>query len=290
MNDLSTLPLPAAGDVESLRSTIALWRSGGLRVGFVPTMGALHTGHVSLIEIARAHCDRVVASVFVNPAQFAPGEDFEAYPRTLSTDAGKLAEAGCDLLYAPTRQVMYPKGFDASVHVGGPSAGLETDFRPHFFDGVATIVTKLFTQIRPDVAVFGEKDYQQLLVIKRLVTDLDLNVEIVPGPVIRETDGLALSSRNAYLSNTDRKRAARLYEILREFGDALKNGSELAKAQMRAIAAAENAFDRLDYIEARCAETLDALPDGPIVRPSRVLGAVWLGKTRLIDNLAVPTQ
>lgn len=286
MNALPHLPLTAVDNPAELRKAVTAWRRAGLKVGFVPTMGALHTGHVSLIDLALSHCDRVVASIFVNPAQFAPGEDFDAYPRTLDSDAAKLAKAGCHLLYVPTARVMYPEGFDLKVHVGGPSAGLETDFRPHFFDGVATVVAKLFNQVRPDIAVFGEKDYQQLLVIQRLAADLDHGVTIIPGPVIREDDGLALSSRNVYLSPEDRARAVRLNEILRDFAEALERGDDVATAQARALAKAANGFDGVDYIEARCAGTLAELPAGPIDRPARVLGAVWLGKTRLIDNLA----
>lgn len=286
MSDLPHLPLAAATDVPALRKVVRTWRKAGLTVGFVPTMGALHAGHVSLIELARKSSDRVVASVFVNPAQFAPNEDFEAYPRTLEADARKLADAGCHLLYAPTAAVMYPHGVDVSVHVGGPSAGLETDFRPHFFDGVATVVAKLFNQVRPDIAVFGEKDYQQLLVIRQLAAGLDHGVTIIPGPIVREPDGLALSSRNAYLSKDERSRAVRLNEILRDFADALERGDDVVTAKARALAKAANGFDGVDYVEARCAASLEALPPGPIDRPARVLGAVWLGRTRLIDNLA----
>ncbi|MEE2566845.1 pantoate--beta-alanine ligase [Hyphobacterium marinum] len=286
MSDLPHLPLTAVDTPADLRKAVMAWRRAGLKVGFVPTMGALHDGHISLVELALRHCDRVVASVFVNPAQFAPGEDFDAYPRTLETDAAKLAEAHCHLLYAPTARAMYPEGFALKVQVGGPSEGLETDFRPHFFDGVATVVAKLFNQVRPDIAVFGEKDYQQLLVIRRLAADLDHGVAIIPGPVVREDDGLALSSRNVYLSQDERARAVRLNEILKDFAQALERGDDVATAQARALAKAANGFDGVDYVEARCAETLAELPAGPIDRPARVLGAVWLGKTRLIDNFA----
>ena len=258
-----------------------------MRVGFVPTMGALHDGHLSLIQQARANADRVVASIFVNPTQFAPGEDFDAYPRTLETDAAKLARAKCDLLYAPLASDMYPDGFSVSLTVGGPSHGLESDFRPHFFGGVATVVAKLFNRVQPDIAVFGEKDFQQLLVIRHMVRDLDLPIEILPGATLRERDGLALSSRNAYLSTDERRTAASLNEILAAFARDLSTGYDWETAQGKALAKAASAFDRVDYIEARCAETLATLPAGPVHQPARILAAVWLGKTRLIDNMPV---
>lgn len=279
-------PIRTVHTVRELREIVSGWKAAGETVGFVPTMGALHAGHVSLVDIARTRATRTVASVFVNPKQFAPGEDLDAYPRTLPGDAAKLAEAGCDLLYAPNAAEMYPEGFASSIHVGGPSAGLETTFRPHFFDGVATVVAKLFTQVRPDLAVFGEKDYQQLLVVKQLVRDLDLGVEIVPGPVMRETDGLALSSRNVYLSQTDRVRAVRLNALLFAAAKALAKGELIADTLKTSRLIAESAFDMVDYIEVRCAETL-APVTGPILdRPARILAAVRLGSTRLIDNVA----
>ena len=278
------LPLPAAYTLAELRATVSDWRRQGLTIGFAPTMGALHDGHLALVTEALERADRVVASIFVNPAQFAPGEDFEAYPRTLETDAGKLAGAGAHLVYAPSASEMYPQGFSTTVSLSGPAEGLESDARPHFFAGVATVVTKLFNQVRPDLAVFGEKDYQQLLVVRRLSADLDLGVEIVPGPTVRESDGLALSSRNAYLKPADRRRAAALNLILADFARALEAGGARQAAQDAAMAAARDAFDAVDYVEARCAETLQPLPDGPIDRPARVLAAVKVGTTRLIDN------
>lgn len=278
------LPLPAAYTLAELRATVSDWRRQGLTIGFAPTMGALHDGHLALVTEALERADRVVASIFVNPAQFAPGEDFEAYPRTLETDAGKLAGAGAHLVYAPSASEMYPQGFSTTVSLSGPAEGLESDARPHFFAGVATVVTKLFNQVRPDLAVFGEKDYQQLLVVRRLSADLDLGVEIVPGATVREPDGLALSSRNAYLKPADRRRAAALNLILADFARALEAGGARQAAQDAAMAAARDAFDAVDYVEARCAETLQPLPDGPIDRPARVLAAVKVGTTRLIDN------
>jgi len=287
MSDLSSLRLPATADLTVLRQTVADWRQQGLRIGFVPTMGALHEGHLSLIQQAREKANRVVASIFVNPAQFAPGEDFDAYPRTMGIDAAKLANANCDLLYAPLASDMYPEGFSTKLTVEGPAQGLETDFRPHFFAGVAVVVTKLFNRIQPDIAIFGEKDYQQLLVIQRMVRDLDLPIEIIPGTTLRERDGLALSSRNAYLSTKDRETAAKLNEILAAFAHDLSKDVDWEMAQGKALAKSANVFDRVDYIEARCANTLTALRPGPVKQPARVLAAVWLGQTRLIDNMAV---
>jgi len=287
MSELSSLPLAATNDLSALRRTVADWKLKGLQVGFVPTMGALHEGHLSLIALAKEKADRVVASIFVNPAQFAPGEDFDAYPRTLDADAAKLAHAECDLLYAPVASDMYPDGFSARLSVEGPARGLETDFRPHFFGGVAIVVAKLFNRVQPDIAVFGEKDYQQFLVIRHMVRDLDLPINIIPGETLRERDGLALSSRNAYLSAQERSTATSLNEILAAFTADLEKGIDWETAQGKALAKAANVFDRVDYIEARCAETLSPLPAGPVLKPARVLAAVWLGKTRLIDNMPV---
>lgn len=276
--------LPAACTVKEIRAAVAQWRGEGRSVGFVPTMGALHAGHLALVTQALERADRVVVSIFVNPAQFAPGEDFDAYPRTLHSDAEKLARAGAHLIYAPNAAEMYPHGFATRVSLTGPAEGLESAARPHFFSGVATVVSKLFNQVRPDLAVFGEKDYQQLRVIERLAADLDLGVEIIPGVTVREADGLALSSRNAYLSEAERRRAAALNVILADFATALEAGADPAAAQAHALKAAQEAFDRVDYVQARCADTLAVLPEGPIQRPARVLAAVMIGKVRLIDN------
>ena len=283
---MPNLPLSPVTAASALRARVRAWREDGLRVGFVPTMGALHEGHISLIRIAKAHCDRVAASIFVNPAQFAENEDFGSYPRTFVDDAEKLAAAKCDLIFAPDKARMYPDGFATSVSVGGPAEGLESASRPHFFGGVATVVAKLLNLVRPDAAVFGEKDYQQLLVVKRLVADLDMDIDIIPGPIVRESDGLAMSSRNAYLSPGERARAAQLFAVLTEFKAALESGASRREAEAAARTAAESGFDGVDYIEARCAETLAELPEGPVDRPARALGAVRLGETRLIDNLA----
>ncbi|MEO1038254.1 MAG: pantoate--beta-alanine ligase [Pseudomonadota bacterium] len=281
------LALPAVSTAAALRETIAGWRKHGLTIGFVPTMGALHAGHVSLVDLALQRADRVVASIFVNPAQFAPGEDFDAYPRTLTDDADKLAEAGCHLLYAPTPDQIYPDGFATRVTVEGPARELESAARPHFFNGVATVVSKLFNQVRPDLAVFGEKDYQQLLVIRRMTRDLDLNVEILAGPTSREPDGLAMSSRNAYLGQQARKSAASLHAILQKLSDEIGDGVALETALKRAREDAQTAFDSVDYIEARCADTLSRLSDRPDPAAVRVLGAVRIGGVRLIDNMGV---
>ena len=206
---MSKSPLPVVRTVAELRAVVAGWKAAGERVAMIPTMGALHSGHLSLIALGRERAQRTVASIFVNPAQFAPHEDFDAYPRGEAEDAAKLAEAGCDLLFAPNAREMYPEGFATTVNVAkGVSEPLEGLSRPHFFGGVATVVAKLLIQCGPDIAIFGEKDYQQLLVIKRMARDLDLPVEILGGPTTRERDGLALSSRNAYLTPDERKAAS----------------------------------------------------------------------------------
>lgn len=283
----SPSPLPAALTVADLRAHIAGWRSAGHRVGFVPTMGALHEGHLALVRQALNAADRVVVSIFVNPAQFAQGEDFDSYPRTLDEDAVKLARTGAQLIYAPAARQMYPDGFATEVRMGGPAIGLESAARPHFFHGVALVVAKLLNQVRPDIAVFGEKDYQQLLVIRRLALDLDLDVEILAGETVREADGLALSSRNAYLSAEERRRAGRLNVILADFAQALSEGASTAQAEAEALAKAKAAFDAVDYVTVRHADTLAALGPGPVDAPARVLAAVKIGSTRLIDNMAV---
>ncbi|HSN85305.1 MAG TPA: pantoate--beta-alanine ligase, partial [Thermoanaerobaculia bacterium] len=210
--------------VEDLRREIGRWRKEGKRVGFVPTMGALHEGHLSLVEIARGHADRVVASVFVNPTQFGPNEDFTRYPRQPERDAGMLERAGCDLLFLPEVETMYPPGNTVYVDLGSPSEGLEGHFRPGHFRGVATVVSLLFNLVQPDVAVFGEKDAQQLAVVRKLVRDLHFPVEIVAAPTIREEDGLAMSSRNAYLSPEERRSAAVLHRSLRAAEAAIAAG------------------------------------------------------------------
>lgn len=255
----------------------------------VPTMGALHEGHMSLIACARARADRVIASLFVNPTQFAPGEDFQAYPRSEARDAAMLADAGCELLFAPSIHEMYAAGFSTTVMVSGVSEPLEGLNRPTHFSGVATVVAKLLIQARPDVAVFGEKDYQQLQVIKRLALDLDLPTEILGAPTVRAEDGLALSSRNAYLSPAERRIAASLNAVLLQLARALAAGEAVSSAEAKALQALIAAgFDSVDYVEARQADTLERLGPGPVGPVSaRVLAAARLGRTRLIDNRAV---
>jgi pantoate--beta-alanine ligase len=281
--------VPTVRTVADLRRVLDGWRSSGHSIGMVPTMGALHEGHLSLIAQAKARADRVIASLFVNPTQFAPGEDFDAYPRSEARDAALLADAGCDLLFAPSVQEMYAPGFSTTITVSGVSEPLDGQSRPSHFSGVATVVAKLLIQARPDVAVFGEKDYQQLLVIKRLALDLDLPTAIVGAPTVRAEDGLALSSRNAYLTPAEREIAASLNVVLLNLALALSAGEPVAAAEAEALEALTSAgFDAIDYVEARHAETLQRLGPGPIGdAPARVLAAARLGRTRLIDNRAV---
>jgi pantoate--beta-alanine ligase len=249
-------------------------------------MGALHRGHLDLVRLARARCRRAVVSIFVNPAQFAPHEDFERYPRDEAGDLAKLAGVGCDLVWAPDGRLMYPAGFATRIVPSGAAEGLESEFRPHFFAGVATVCCKLFTQVAPDIAVFGEKDYQQLCVVGQMVRDLDLPLEIVAMPTVREPDGLALSSRNAYLSPDERKAAPALYGAIRTIAEVAAEGGIVAGAVAEGRARLEEAGFKVDYLEVRDAETLQA-PSPGAQRPLRVLVAAWLGKTRLIDNVGI---
>jgi pantoate--beta-alanine ligase len=272
--------------VASLREAVAAWRRDGASVGMVPTMGALHAGHLALVREAQRRCDRVVVTLFVNPAQFAPTEDLAAYPRTEASDREKLAALGADVLFAPSAADMYPAGFATRIEVGGPAAGLETDFRPHFFSGVATIVAKLLLAGLPDRAYFGEKDYQQLLVVKQLVGDLNIPTEIVGCPTVREADGLALSSRNAYLSPEERALAPKLYETLQATARRLSAGTAIDMALSEGRAAFADAGFAVDYLELRNAGTLAPVRDAG-TEPLRLLAAARLGRTRLIDNIAV---
>lgn len=278
---------PIVRTVPELRAAVARARANRQRIGLVPTMGALHEGHLSLCRLAAAKAPFVVVSIFVNPAQFAPHEDLATYPRDEAGDVAKLGATGAvQLIYAPTPDAMYPKGFATSVVPKGAAEGLETDFRPHFFAGVATVVTKLFTQVTPDVAVFGEKDYQQLQVIKQLVRDLDLPVDIIPGETLREADGLALSSRNAYLDARARAIAGRLNAILSTTAAAVAQGHDVAlSARIGHDELRKAGFDAVDYLEIRDAGTLKPVSDRS--RPMRILAAVRVGKTRLIDNMPV---
>ena len=281
-------PLPIARTVEALRATVREWRRQGFTVGFVPTMGALHEGHLTLVREAGRRADKVVASVFVNPTQFAAHEDLGTYPRREAEDAALLAGSGCDLLFAPTADQMYPDGFVTGVTVGGPSQGLETDFRPHFFGGVAIVVAKLLNQVQADVAVFGEKDYQQLRVVTRMARDLDIPTQIVGSPTERDGHGLALSSRNAYLSEAELEIARRLNGVLAQAAVKAADRRPLAAVERDAYAEILKAgFERVDYVAVRRAEDLAAFPDGIVDAPARILAAAWLGKTRLIDNMAI---
>jgi len=278
--------LHVARTVADLRTEVRAWRAAGLRIGFVPTMGALHEGHLSLVRLARTRAHRVVASIFVNPTQFAPHEDFEAYPRDEAGDADLLAGAGCDLLFAPSVEEMYPPGASTTVTVAGVSEPLDGIARPTHFAGVATVVTKLLNQCAPDVAVFGEKDFQQLQVIRRLARDLDIPVDIVGAPTARAKDGLALSSRNAYLSKAERKVAPRLYQVLAEALERLRRGEPVAATEQWAVSDLLAAgFRAIDYVEARVPETLARLGPGPAEGSIRILAAARLGRTRLIDNV-----
>jgi pantoate--beta-alanine ligase len=308
-------------NLKHLRETVTRWRAGGERVAFVPTMGALHIGHLALVKAAQVQADRVVVSIFVNPTQFGPNEDFSRYPRPRDADVKLLREAGASAVWLPTVEEMYPEGFSTSVKAGSASTGLDGDFRPGHFDGVATVVTKLLLQVMPDVALFGPKDYQQLCVIKQLVADLNIPVRIEGVATVREVDGLAFSSRNQYLNEAERAIAPKLYHVLVELASALKHS--LAVIPAKAVvhvkktdpflnlpdasihmdpglrrdgsveALLENAktqllaagFTRIDYLELRAEDTLTPLSTA--TASARLLAAVWLGKTRLIDNVTL---
>jgi pantoate--beta-alanine ligase len=274
-------------NVKALRWEIAEWRRAGVRVGLVPTMGALHDGHLSLAAETRRHADRVVASIFINPKQFAPHEDFDRYPRDVEADSAKLVRSGAvDLLFTPTVEEIFPDGFATQVMVGGPGTGLETDFRPHFFSGVATVVAKLLIAAMPDVATFGEKDFQQLLVVRRLTRDLGLPIEIVGAPIVREPDGLAMSSRNAYLKPDERVIAGKLNLVLKDVCAQVRAGGKVSSAERSgAKALREAGFAAVDYLAVRDADTLASID--VLTRPARVLAAGRVGQTRLIDNMAV---
>ena len=281
------MSIEIARDVATLREAVAGWRAAGARIALLPTMGALHEGHLSLVTAARKRADRIVMSIFVNPTQFAPNEDFAAYPRRLSADAAAFATTGGDLIFAPEVAEVYPPGFVTKVSLGGPAtAGLEDTFRPDHFAGVATIVAKLLMMAMPDVAIFGEKDYQQLAVIRQMARDLDFATQIVGAPTVRAADGLALSSRNVYLAPEERAKAPLVYVALERCRAAILAGAGVAAAVAGAQEALRVAGFAVDYVAARHAEVLApiaALGDGPI----RLLVAARIGKTRLIDNIAV---
>jgi len=273
--------------VPSLRQALAPYRKAGQKIALVPTMGALHRGHLALVNEAKRRARRIVVSIFVNPTQFAPTEDFGSYPRTFKDDMAALTEAKVDLVWAPTPAAMYPEGFATRVAPEGAAlARLEDKFRPHFFGGVATVVAKLFTQCVPDFALFGQKDYQQLRVVTQMAKDLDLGVKIVGLTTVREKDGLALSSRNVYLSVPERSVAPTLYRVLKASAARIKQGEPIAMVMEEGTAEIARAGFAVDYFEARHALTLAPVvtrQDGPI----RLLVAAKIGKTRLIDNLGV---
>ena len=254
-------------------------------IALVPTMGALHDGHVSLVRLAKKRAKKVVVSIFVNPTQFAAHEDLGSYPRTWKEDIARLASEGVDLVWYPDVKTMYPDGFATRVAPEGPAlAGLEDKFRPHFFGGVATVVAKLFTQVRPDMALFGEKDFQQLKVVTRMARDLDLGVKVIGGAIIRERDGLAMSSRNVYLSPEQRKTATTLFRTLKATSKRLRGGDDFKTVLSDGADAISAAGFALDYLEARHAETL-APVSSMIEGPVRLLVAAKIGTTRLIDNI-----
>jgi pantoate--beta-alanine ligase len=273
--------------VAELRAQRTRSRAAQQTIALVPTMGALHEGHLSLIRRAQRRADRVIVSIFVNPAQFAPNEDFRSYPRTFAADLAASRALNVDLVWAPSAETMYPQGFATRIAPEGPAlAGLEDAFRPHFFSGVATVVAKLLTQCEPDIAIFGEKDYQQLKVIARLARDLDLKTRILGAPIAREADGLARSSRNVYLAPQEREAAPTLYRVLMDCAVAIAAGEPMVAVLEEGRAAITRAGFALDYLEARHADTLapmSSVEQGPI----RLLVAARIGPTRLIDNVAV---
>ena len=276
-----------ARTIADLRRRIAQWRQRGDRIGLVPTMGALHDGHMALVAAARAECRRVVTTIFVNPKQFAAGEDLARYPRPEAADLDRLRRDGADLAFVPGVDAVYPAGFATNVHVAGLGDGLCGRHRPGHFDGVATVVTKLLLEALPDVAYFGEKDYQQLMIVKRLALDLDIPVRIEGVATVREPDGLALSSRNAYLTPQQRRAAPALAATLHRIAAALKRQpASVAGEIARGSAALEAAGFRIDYLEVRAAADLTPVT-ATMTAPSRVFAAAWLGRTRLIDNVAI---
>ena len=273
--------------VPTLRRVLDSFRAKKLTTALVPTMGALHDGHVSLVRLANRRARKVIVSIFVNPTQFAPTEDFGSYPRTWKADVAKLAAEDVDLIWNPDVKTMYPEGFASRILTEGPAiAGLEDRFRPHFFGGVTTVVGKLFTQVRPDFAVFGEKDYQQLRVVTRMARDLDLGVKVIGSKTVRERDGLAMSSRNVYLSPDQRRAAPQLYRAMQESARRLRIGEPVSAAMAAGAAMITGAGFTLDYFEVRHAETLAKVASAS-EGPMRILVAATIGKTRLIDNIAV---
>ena len=273
--------------IDALRAVTGDWRAQGLRVGLAPTMGSLHVGHLSLVRLVQSRADRVIASIFVNPTQFGPNEDFSAYPRQEAEDAAMLAGVGCDAIWAPGVEQMYPDGFSTTIAVRGLTEMLCGPVRPGHFDGVATVVCKLLNQVGPDIAAFGEKDWQQLAVIRRLVRDLDMPVEILGAPTIREEDGLAMSSRNRYLDPEQRRIAGGLNRLLKASAEMIGRGAPVARVlEAGKKALLDKGFSKVDYLDLREADTLLALDARP-TRPARLFVAAHLGRARLIDNWPV---
>ncbi len=280
-------PLIEVTDPIELRRQIVAWRAQGERIAFVPTMGNLHAGHLSLVEAGHRYAERVAVSIFVNPLQFGPKEDLEAYPRTLDADRQALVQLGCDLLFVPSVQTLYPRGLDAQTRVEVPGlsdilCGLS---RPGHFVGVATVVCKLFNLVQPDIAIFGEKDFQQLLILRRMVEDLAIPVEVIGMPTVREPDGLAMSSRNGYLTPEERAVAPALYRVLNEVAAALRSGLSIKEAECAGIESLRIAGFRPDYLSVRRAE--DLAPPGPEDRRLVILAAAYLGRARLIDHVCL---
>jgi pantoate--beta-alanine ligase len=272
--------------VSAMRDHVFAWHAAGLKVAVVPTMGALHEGHLTLVREGFKHADKVVVTIFVNPKQFAAHEDLGKYPRTEEQDVEMLREVGADLVFAPAPQEVYRDGHATTVHMEGPAlAGLEDKFRPHFFDGVATVVAKLFIQSQADVAMFGEKDYQQLMVVTQMAADLDIPIRVIGVPTMRDDDGMAKSSRNRYLSKHERHQATSIIRALEQAADKIRNGIDPQTATKAASRSLTTLGFNVDYVSARSATTLAVPKSGE--EPLRILAAAWLGKTRLIDNIAV---
>lgn len=273
---------------KALREQVSDWRMNGKTIAFVPTMGALHTGHMSLVNLAHKKADRIIVSIFVNPTQFAPDEDFESYPRTEKGDVEQLRKAGCDLVYIPRKGSMYNAHHATHVKVGGVAEGLETDHRPSFFEGVALVVTKLLNRVAPDIAIFGEKDYQQLATIRRLVEDLDMPIDIVGAKIARDQHGLALSSRNKYFDEDGLAVARQLNVIMKRCAKALKQGADIQTATQACQSELLKAgFSSIDYVSVADAKSLEVLKTGTITRKARILVAAHCKGVRLIDNCGV---
>ena len=275
--------------IKDFKRALLEWRKEELRIALVPTMGALHDGHLSLVDKAKMRSDRVIGTSFVNPKQFSPDEDLKIYPRNEASDKIKFEKAGASLLFVPSVAEMYPSGYLTKVYVKGISDILEGKYRPHYLSGVATIVSKLLILAKPNIAIFGEKDYQQLCLVRTLVRDLNLEVEILGAPTVRELDGLAMSSRNAYLSSSQRKIAPNLFEELRGVCEIARKNGDIDRACIRATQRLlKKGYDKVDYIVCRDSHTLSKFD--PRKNSGRVLGAAWLGKTRLIDNLKISNR